>query len=95
MQVLRERKLELSGKKTRIGTIDKGFHFLGIQYPETQPLDNTNGSQDTHGAYNQASSEQNISSEGGGDTVSIRRASSPGIKYHSSSEDFEEGARAS
>ncbi|HFE6154125.1 TPA: reverse transcriptase domain-containing protein [Legionella pneumophila] len=41
MQVLQERRLRLSGKKTRIGSIDKGFHFLGIQYPKTQPLDNT------------------------------------------------------
>ncbi len=41
MQVLQERRLRLSGKKTRIGSIDKGFHFLGIQYPKTQLLDNT------------------------------------------------------
>jgi len=31
--VLQERQLSLSGKKTRIGHIDKGFHFLGIHYP--------------------------------------------------------------
>ncbi len=31
----------LSRKKTRIGSIEKGFHFLGINYPETQTLDNT------------------------------------------------------
>ncbi|WP_045106763.1 hypothetical protein [Legionella hackeliae] len=41
MQVLQESRLRLSGKKTRIGSIDKSFHFLGIQYPKTQPLDNT------------------------------------------------------
>ncbi|WP_058466039.1 hypothetical protein [Legionella cincinnatiensis] len=74
MKVLRERKLQLSGKKTRIGAIDKGFHFLGIQYPETRPLDNTNVTQVAHVAYHQASSEQNISSVGGRDTMSIRRA---------------------
>ena len=96
MQVLRERKLQLSGKKTRIGTIDKGFHFLGIQYPETRPLDNTNVTQEAHVAYHQASPEQIISSLGGGrDNMSIRRAASPGIKHCSSSEDFEKGARAS
>jgi RNA-directed DNA polymerase len=39
--VLQERGLSLSGKKTRIGHIDKGFHFLGIQYPGTQTPDNT------------------------------------------------------
>lgn len=37
MAVLKERQLELSSKKTRIGSIDKGFHFLGINYLETQP----------------------------------------------------------
>jgi RNA-directed DNA polymerase len=65
MQVLRERKLQLSGKKTRIGAIDKGFHFLGIQYPETQLLDNTNATQEALVVYHQALSEQNISSVGG------------------------------
>lgn len=39
--VLAERRLSLSGKKTRIGDISEGFHFLGIDYPGTRPLDNT------------------------------------------------------
>ncbi|MGQ3892783.1 reverse transcriptase domain-containing protein [Legionella sp. CNM-4043-24] len=39
--VLKERGLRLSTKKTRIGHIDKGFHFLGIHYPGTQLRDNT------------------------------------------------------
>ena len=33
--------LKLSRKKSRIGCIQKGFHFLGIDYPGTQPQDNT------------------------------------------------------
>ena len=42
MEVLYERGgLKLSKKKTRIGKTEKTFHFLGIQYPGTQPLDNT------------------------------------------------------
>lgn len=41
MKVLKERRLRLSSKKTRIGRTDKGFHFLGIHYPGTQPLGNT------------------------------------------------------
>jgi hypothetical protein len=45
MAVLKERKLSLSRKKTRIGLIDKGFHFLGIHYPGTQLSDNTNTTQ--------------------------------------------------
>jgi hypothetical protein len=37
MEVLQERKLKLSRKKSRIGEVTKGFHFLGIDYPGTQP----------------------------------------------------------
>jgi RNA-directed DNA polymerase len=40
MDVLHERHLSLSRKKTRIGSIDRGFHFLGVQYSPTQPVDN-------------------------------------------------------
>lgn len=40
MNVLHERGLKLSRKKTRIGCINDGFHFLGIYYPRTQTLDN-------------------------------------------------------
>jgi retron-type reverse transcriptase len=41
MEVLHERRLKLSRKKSRIGCIQKGFHFLGIDYPGTQTQDNT------------------------------------------------------
>ena len=41
MEILHERNLALSRKKSRIGLIDSGFHFLGIDYPGTQPQDNT------------------------------------------------------
>lgn len=49
MDVLQERKLRLSRKKTRIGAIDKGFHFLGINYLEPQSPDGTNVSQNCKG----------------------------------------------
>lgn len=65
MQVLQERKLSLSGKKTRIGSIDKAFHFLGIQYPETRPLDNTNVTQAAMVDINKVSFEQYLPSVGG------------------------------
>ena len=42
MAVLSERKLRLSRKKTRIGAIHQGFHFLGIHYLETQPPNGAN-----------------------------------------------------
>ena len=38
--ILQERSLRLSRKKTRVGAIAQGFHFLGIDYPATQPQDN-------------------------------------------------------
>jgi RNA-directed DNA polymerase len=41
MEILHERGLKLSRKKSRIGLINKGFHFLGIHYPGTQPQDHT------------------------------------------------------
>lgn len=45
MSVLKSRQLSLSCKKTRMGSVDRGFHFLGIQYPGTHPLDNTTQTQ--------------------------------------------------
>jgi len=45
MEILHERKLKLSRKKSRIGSINKDFHFLGIHYPGTQPQDYTKAPQ--------------------------------------------------
>ncbi len=41
MEILYERRLQLSRKKTRIGSIESGFHFLGIDYPPTRMEDST------------------------------------------------------
>jgi hypothetical protein len=41
MQVLHERHLKLSLRKTCMGKIELGFHFLGVTYPPTQTEDNT------------------------------------------------------
>jgi len=41
MEILHERHLKLSRRKTRIGKIELGFHFLGITYPPAQTEDNT------------------------------------------------------
>lgn len=49
MAVLRERHLTLSPKKSRMGPIALGFHFLGIDYPATRTEDNTNRTQMTDG----------------------------------------------
>jgi len=66
MGVLQERRLRLSRKKTRIGSIDKSFHFLGINYLELQPPDGTNVSQNSFDSANQKQSEQYLTSMGGG-----------------------------
>ena len=42
MNVLQERRLTLSRKKSRMGSINAGFHFLGIHYLGTQTQDKTN-----------------------------------------------------
>ena len=41
MEVLNERHLRMSRKKTRMGHIRHGFHFLGVQYSLTQPESDT------------------------------------------------------
>jgi RNA-directed DNA polymerase len=41
MDVLQERHLTLSRKKSRMGSINNNFHFLGIQYSQTQTGNNT------------------------------------------------------
>lgn len=37
MEILSERQLKLSRKKSRLGTVTDSFHFLGIHYSLTQP----------------------------------------------------------
>ena len=41
MAVLHERHLSLSRKKSRMGLIKDGFHFLGVSYSQTQPENDT------------------------------------------------------
>ncbi len=41
LDILNERRLSLSHKKTRKGRVCRGFHFLGVYYSPTQPESNT------------------------------------------------------
>ena len=66
MDVLHKRRLSLSRKKTRIGSIEKGFHFLGIHYPGTQTSDNTNVTQANDGAVIPVNTAQHLTSLWGG-----------------------------
>lgn len=42
MHILHQRRLLLSRKKSRIGLVSGGFHFLGVSYLEPQPQDKIN-----------------------------------------------------
>ncbi len=76
MQILHERQLRLSRKKSRMGTIDKGFHFLGIDYPPTQPADNTNRAQ-AKNAFAARSCVAQLSPTMGGETISSHSLPEP------------------
>jgi RNA-directed DNA polymerase len=67
MRVLRERRLTLSRKKSRIGCINSGFHFLGIDYPRTQTAGNTTEARSEVGRLN--TSDDGHILIGGGETV--------------------------
>ena len=54
-------------KKSRIGCIKKGFHFLGIDYPPTQPVDNTNVTHANDDSITQIDAEHYSTSWGGQD----------------------------
>ena len=66
MEVLHERRLSLSRKKTRMGCIRSGFHFLGVNYPKTQPLDNTNVDHATNDPVITSLDDYNLYVIGGG-----------------------------
>ena len=76
MQILHVRQLRLSRKKSRMGTIDKGFHFLGIDYPPTQPADNTNRAQ-AKNAFAARSCVAQLSPTRGGETISSHSLPEP------------------
>jgi RNA-directed DNA polymerase len=44
-RILEEKRLSLSAKKTKMGSVKQGFHFLGIDYLWTQTIDNSSNSQ--------------------------------------------------
>ena len=48
MEVLQERRLTLSRKKSRIGSVQESFHFLGIQYEGTRTHRYTTVSHSAH-----------------------------------------------
>lgn len=77
MDVLHERRLRLSRKKSRMGCIDGGFHFLGIDYLPTRTDDNTNISHINDAAITSANNVHYLSENGGGvrQILSIKRVS--------------------
>lgn len=75
MNVLQERQLRLSKRKTRIGEIESGFHFLGIAYPPTRTVDNTSIAPVDNGAINEPK-PRNLNIEGG---ISLLQNQSHGV----------------
>ena len=73
MKILAERQLKLSRKKTRIGHINRGFHFLGIHYLGTQPQDKATVTQTISDTKTQTTPNNNVYYlsllMGGGDRV--------------------------
>lgn len=72
LAVLNERRLRFSRKKTRIGHIKTGFHFLGVHYPGTQTSDNTDVTQATERSVIQPITDQNKTELAGGGQVCQR-----------------------
>src|SRR3990167_3992826 len=64
MNVLQERQLRLSKRKTRIGKIESGFHFLGIAYPPTRTVDNTSTTPMNDGVITEPTPDQNLNKWG-------------------------------
>ena len=73
MEVLHERHLSLSRKKSRIGSIESGFHFLGIDYPRTQTLDNTNATHFSNDIVITPNIDHYLYANGGGVATSIQQ----------------------
>ena len=73
-KILQERCLTLSRRKTRIGSIQDSFHFLGIQYLGTQPLSNITVSHSANDAIMKSNSPAAIlATWGGGDHWMVSR----------------------
>lgn len=69
MEVLQERKLKLSRKKSRIGDVAKGFHFLGIDYPGTQTQAITKVTQKMNDVHMALKEEPILGDSGGGGAI--------------------------
>ena len=95
MGALKERQLRLSSKKTRMGHIKQGFHFLGVQYPGTQTLDNTNVPQVNDGAIAPVNIAHYLTSLGGGDKCCSGPSNTCAGKYRPASQDVTKSTRTS
>lgn len=95
MEVLRERRLNLSRKKTRIGSIEKGFHFLGIHYLGTQTRDNTDVTQVNERAVIPVNTAQHLTSlHGGGYGCCNETSNTWARSYRPTSKDAAKSTRA-
>lgn len=65
-EILQERSLSLSRKKSRMGSIHQSFHFLGIHYLPTQPANNTNITHVNDVSLTSPTAVNDLSDQGGG-----------------------------
>jgi RNA-directed DNA polymerase len=78
MNVLHERHLTLSRKKSRMGSICRGFHFLGVHYPPTRMEDKTKATPANDVAHAPLTDDYLLNDRGGvRQLLSIRRMSLP------------------
>jgi RNA-directed DNA polymerase len=69
MEILHERGLTLSRKKSRIGNISQSFHFLGIHYLPTRRDDNTHITQTNDVTTALPTNDYVLNDEGGGGSL--------------------------
>ena len=69
MEILHERGLTLSRKKSRMGSINQSFHFLGVHYFPTQTENNINITPANDASVDLSMPAHALSDEGGGKPV--------------------------
>ena len=93
MEVLGERQLKLSRKKSRMGTVSDSFHFLGIHYSLTQPENYTSVKQANDDATAATQPDQYLIKLGGGVGIHCSTSTSCRFAYHTACTDATQSTR--
>lgn len=73
MEILHERGLSLSRKKSRMGCVSRGFHFLSVYYPPTQTEDNIKATHANDASISENKHAHYLSEWGGKMTIEHQR----------------------